>query len=99
MLHIEKRHLDIVEQILAKYPYVFYAFGSRVKGNPKKFSDLDICYLEEIPLNILSNIKEDFEESTLPFTVDFLNWNTCDDEFKKSIQNDLLKISPNKVDA
>ena len=48
-MQIEKKHLEIVPQILRKYPYQFYAYGSRVKGKSKKYSDLDLCYREEIP--------------------------------------------------
>jgi len=32
-MQIEKKHLEMVLQILLKYPYTFYAYGSRVKGN------------------------------------------------------------------
>ena len=43
----------IIENLLEKYPYTFYAFGSRAKKTSKKFSDLDLCYLEKIPDNII----------------------------------------------
>ena len=49
MIQIENRHLEILRSILSKYPYKFYAYGSRVKGTAKKYSDLDLCYQEEIP--------------------------------------------------
>jgi uncharacterized protein len=32
MLQLEKRHWKIIQQVLGKYPYKFYAYGSRVKG-------------------------------------------------------------------
>ena len=49
MLQLEVRHQQIVEEILNKYPYSFYAYGSRVKGKAEKYSDLDLCYQTEIP--------------------------------------------------
>jgi len=31
-IQLEDKHLKIVKDILSKYPYQFYAYGSRVKG-------------------------------------------------------------------
>lgn len=90
MIVMEARHLKIVCDILQKYPYSFYAFGSRVKNRAKKFSDLDLCFLEAIPESTLDTIKEAFEESDLPFTVDILNWHKCSPDFQKIIKPDLV---------
>jgi predicted nucleotidyltransferase len=57
---MEERHLEIVQDILNKYPYTFYAFGSRVKGTHKRFSDLDLCIKDPIPLRVKGQIDEDF---------------------------------------
>ena len=91
-MHIEPKHLAIVEAILKKYPYTFYAFGSRITGTPRRFSDLDLCFLEKIPWNIRSHIDEDFELSDLPYMVDVIDWNMCDKEFQTLIKKDLLMI-------
>ncbi len=45
------------------------------------------------PLNILSHIREGFEESNLPFTVDIVDWNACDKNFQELIKKDLVKLS------
>ena len=63
----------ILTQILSKYPYRFYAYGSRVKGTARKFSDLDLCYQEEIPSYVLIEIENELEESDLPFIVELVN--------------------------
>jgi predicted nucleotidyltransferase len=89
---MEPRHLEIVKLILKKYPYTFYAFGSRVRGTQKRLSDLDICFVDDIPGNILSHIREDFEESNLPFTVDFVNLNSCDKNFRERIEQNLVLL-------
>jgi len=57
MLQIEKRHFEVLQSILDKYPYHFYAYGSRVKGTARKFSDLDLCYQENIPGSIVTKIR------------------------------------------
>lgn len=92
MIIAEERHQKIIKDILAKYPYSFYAFGSRVKGNPRKLSDLDLCFFDNIPWNVRAHIDEDFEESDLPFTVDVVDGNLCDDNFKKLIKKDLVCV-------
>jgi len=92
MIQIENRHLEILRSILSKYPYKFYAYGSRVKGTAKKYSDLDLCYQEEIPWNILSNIWGDLEESDLPFKVDLVNWKHMSSDFQELIKKDLTPL-------
>jgi predicted nucleotidyltransferase len=93
MLHIEPRHYRIIKAILSKYPYSFYVFGSRVKGNPQPLSDLDLCYMNTIPPEIINQLAEDFEESDLPYKVDLVNWHAISDEFKNTIKDDLIPFS------
>lgn len=92
MLQIETRHQKIIQQILSKYPYQFYAYGSRVKGNSQKYSDLDLCFRGGIPWNVLSHIREDLENSNLPFKVDLVNWEWMDSEFREMIKEDLVSF-------
>jgi uncharacterized protein len=72
-LQLENRHWKIIQQILSKHPYQFYAYGSRVKGTARKHSDLDICYQEKIPGSLVFEIKDEFAESNLPFLVELVN--------------------------
>lgn len=93
MLQLEKRHYLIVKQILDKYPYQFYAYGSRAKGTARKLSDLDICYLENIPDAIAFQIEEEFKGSDLPFVVELVNWKHMRSEFQELIKDDLTVIN------
>ena len=72
-LQLEEKHWNVIHQILSKHPYKFYAYGSRVKGTARKFSDLDLCYQEEISLSVISQLREEFSESNLPFEVELVN--------------------------
>lgn len=92
MIYIEQRHWKIVEEILSKYPYTFYAFGSRTKGTQKRLSDLDLCFKEPIPFNVQGHIEEDFQESDLPFKVDVLDWRLMAPEFQEIIGKNLIPI-------
>jgi uncharacterized protein len=68
-LQLENKHLKILQEILAKYPYKFYAYGSRVKGTAKKYSDLDLCYYD-VPSQEISKLREELTKSNLPFFVE-----------------------------
>jgi uncharacterized protein len=72
-LQLEEKHLKIIRQVLSKYPYQFYAYGSRVKGTAGKYSDLDLCYQDEVPISAISQLREEFTESNLPFEVELVN--------------------------
>ncbi len=84
-LQIKPHHYQILSNILSQHPYAFYAFGSRVYGTPKIFSDLDLFFTDSIPPTVLLQIEEAFEESDLPFTVDLLDYHSLDPAFQKII--------------
>lgn len=83
----------ILERILSKYPYHFYAYGSRTKGTARKYSDLDLCYQEEIPSYKVVEIEEELENSDLPFIIELVNWKHMRPAFQQAIQKDLVLIS------
>lgn len=86
MINIEPRHLEMIFSILKKYGYTFYIFGSRITEKARKFSDVDLCYTDDIPSKTLFAIKEDFEESNLPYTVDLVNYHKCQPYFQEIIK-------------
>lgn len=91
MIHIDSDDLIILHSILDKYKYTFYAYGSRVKGTHRKFSDLDLCIMEPISDLDMFYLKEAFEESDLPFKIDVRRWNDMSEDFQAIIQDDLVK--------
>lgn len=93
MIDIKEKHLNIIREILRKYPYTFYVYGSRAKKKARKNSDLDLCYKEKIPGEVISDIKEQFEESDLPFKVDIVSWENMSTTFRKLIERDLIVMS------
>ena len=50
-------------------------FGSRVRGTPKPCSDLDLALTGPalLPLSLLAELAEAFDESALPFKVDLVD--------------------------
>ena len=90
MIDVPAHHLTSIKQILAKHlPHVeVLAFGSRISGKAKPYSDLDLVIREKkiIPINTLARLKMDFEESDIPFRVEIIDWNGISREFKKVIK-------------
>jgi predicted nucleotidyltransferase len=84
--------LEIIKQHLPHGSV--YAFGSRVTGKAKPFSDLDLAIVSEAPIPALQLyfLEQAFAESTLPFKVDLVEWNNCSEEFKKIIQSHWIKV-------
>jgi predicted nucleotidyltransferase len=92
-IQLEISDLKIVKDILSKYPYQFYAYGSRAKGNSKPHSDLDLCYFDDVPRKEIRIIKDEFSESRLPIFVELVSWNKMRAGFQDNIRNDLIKIT------
>lgn len=90
MIEITEEQHKIVLDILNRYlpNDEVRAFGSRYKGNVKKYSDLDLVIVGtcKIEIKLLFKIKETFEESTLPFRVDVLDWHRISSEFQQIIE-------------
>jgi predicted nucleotidyltransferase len=82
--------LEIVSEILQLHipQHEVWAFGSRVKGIVKPFSDLDLAILGEEPLTmgVLAALTEEFSESDLPYKVDIVDWATTDKAFRERIR-------------
>jgi uncharacterized protein len=91
-MFVEKRHAEIIKSILKDYPYTFYAFGSRIKGKNRKFSDLDLCYVEEVPFRDLRKIHERFESSDLPFKVDIVDYKRCNRDFQEILKKEMVPL-------
>ena len=89
-IQIEDSDFIILKEILLKYPYKFYAYGSRVNGNSKRYSDLDI-YCKEKMKEIIE-LKMDLEDSNITIKVDVLDVDSCTSEFREIIKEELVEI-------
>ena len=82
---------NIIQSILATYiPHrEVWAFGSRVKGRVKSFSDLDIAIMGDTPMSIaeIADLKQAFSDSALPYKVDLVLWSETSENFKQLIAN------------
>ena len=64
-----------------------WAYGSRVKWTSTPRSDLDMVVFSGPEQKLaVSNLKEAFEESDLPFRVDLFSWDEVPEQFRKNIE-------------
>ena len=91
---INEKEECIIQAILKDYPYDFFYYGSRVKGNYTKLSDLDILLKNEteVPYSVIEDIELKFNESKIPYIVNISQYANMDENFYNLIKNDLVKI-------
>ncbi|MBF0524587.1 MAG: nucleotidyltransferase domain-containing protein [Deltaproteobacteria bacterium] len=88
-LDITDRQREEIMTLLSRYlPGVkIWAFGSRVKSSARPHSDLDlVAFAKPDQKTRLSELKEAFEESSLPFRVDLHVWLELPESFQKNIE-------------
>lgn len=99
-LDIKPAELESVRTILARHvpEREVRAFGSRVAGPSKKFSDLDLAVMGEapVPSSVLGDLEEDFRESDLPFKVDVVDWATTQESFRRIIEQQYVVVQEGK---
>lgn len=104
-IQIEEGDFTILQRILSKYPYRFYVYGSRARGEASEYSDIDIFCEEKIecfePVSLirssvrsidLIDIKTELEESDLAIKADVIDRHSCTQEFIEKIQKDFVEI-------
>jgi type I restriction enzyme S subunit len=98
MLDLPDDQLDLVRTILAEHvPHAkVWAFGSRVLGTARKFSDLDLAIeaQEELSISTLGDLRYAFEESDLPISVDFLDMRSVRPAFRAIVERQRVPIMP-----
>lgn len=90
--------LSTILSILTPFESVFKFsfFGSRVTGQHRQLSDLDICYRAlrpDLQAETLSDVEFLFEESPLSFKVDLVDFAHCDPAFQKIIEYSEVTVS------
>jgi predicted nucleotidyltransferase len=86
MIDITREEMEIVLNIIAEYAKgsEIIAFGSRCNGTALKYSDLDLSF-SGLDLYKKYNLKEAFEESDLPFSVDVIDFDGSEAWFQEII--------------
>ena len=71
-----------------------WAFGSRARGNAKKYSDLDLAVVSQTPLGLvgMAALADAFSQSDLPYKVDVVDWAQASDRFRKIIEEQKVMV-------
>ena len=89
MIQLSKEQFLEILTILDKYfaDSEIWFFGSRITGEAKKYSDLDILIKskEQISDSTMFYARSEFAESNLPFTIDLVDWNNTTENFRELI--------------
>jgi uncharacterized protein len=74
--------------------YDVWAFGSRVTGTAKPFSDLDLLIRTEQPLTFekMATLKDAFDESDLTIRVDLVDWAATSTAFRDIIMQNYVVL-------
>ena len=72
-----------------------WIFGSRARGDHKKFSDVDILVEshDEKINTLLSRIREKFEEGNFPYKIDLLLIEDLAQSYKDSVLKDRILLN------
>jgi len=96
MTKLTSEQEDIVRRILRKWVPTrnVSIFGSRARGTKKPFADLDLLILgsNPLPLVTITELREAFSESNLPFRVDIVEEANASPEFLDAIRKDSIAI-------
>jgi type I restriction enzyme, S subunit len=96
LIDVRHDHLKIVQEIIARFApeAEVWVFGSRAKWLARDTSDLDLCIREAEPLGFarMGALREAFEESSLPYKVDVVDWATSSPSFREIIERDKVQV-------
>jgi predicted nucleotidyltransferase len=70
--------------------------GSRVTGQAKRFSDLDLVIMGDVPLDLITRgrLRDAFDDSSLPFAVDIIEWASASEAFRRIIDEQAQPLAP-----
>ena len=79
--------IQTICKILEKKQFKIILFGSFVSGKTSRLSDIDIAVSSSKPLKLaqMAFIKEHFEESNFPYTVDVVDLSRVAKNFREKI--------------
>lgn len=96
MLGVTEGDLKLIKSIIEPYKnkYEFFAYGSRVKGNFRPLSDLDLMIKGKTnaDLNDIEKLKELFDESNLSYIVNICDYYSFSKSFYDIIKSDLTLV-------
>jgi len=99
-LDLQSNYLDQIKTILRENAsgLEVWAYGSRINGKSHDASDLDLVIRNPgdllKPSHAISQLKQSFRDSQLPFLVDIMDWASLSESYRKEIMKQNVIIWP-----
>lgn len=100
-IQITGEQREILTSLLQEYiPGVaVWAYGSRIKGNAKRYSDLDlVAFATPDQASRVAALKDALDESNLPFLVDLHVWDDLPESFHAVILREHVLVQQGTAD-
>jgi uncharacterized protein len=94
-INITEKQEHIVKTLFSRYlPNTrVWVYGSRISGNSNENSDLDLVVFSSDKQRAgLAELRENLEESSLPFRVDLFVWELIPENFKSNIVKNYVEF-------
>jgi type I restriction enzyme S subunit len=98
ILNITEEHRNKIVSLLDHYlPNVTaWVFGSRIKNSSRQNSDLDLVVFADAADRLkVSDLRDAFDESNIPFRIDMHVWNELPEMFKRNIETNYVVLQKN----
>ena len=81
---------EIIINRLKGYEIELFLFGSQTRGESSQPSDIDVGVLPKQPLpqNLLSEIREELEESNIPYPVELIYLSKVSHKFARNVKEE-----------
>ena len=88
---------DILRKYIDPRKQTAFIFGSAATRKMRRSSDIDIGIEgEKLSPQTYFSIKDEFEESDIPYTVDIVQFSRVDDRFKQIAKKDIIPLQISK---
>lgn len=97
---LTEAEIDLLQQLLIQpiksQDGKVWVFGSRARGDNRKFSDIDIlCEFPQstiLPAGFIAHITESLEDSNFPYKVDLVSRSEVAQSYKDQVERDKIAL-------
>jgi uncharacterized protein len=84
---------SIIRSSMGEAHGMVYLFGSRARGNSRPASDIDLAVAVAAgDRGQIGRLRENFENSTIPYTVDIVDLDTCGSALMDEIKREGVEV-------
>lgn len=96
MIDLDEQRLQMIKELLRDFEgkYEFWIYGSRVRGNARKYSDVDLLVrgTSKVDFTTMERLKDSFSESDLPQIVDIHDWHEMSEAMRSEIMKSAIRL-------